>query len=338
MEGYKSSANSYEVDTIYIGGGTPSSLTPSQIKKLFGSIRNHFCISKEAEITVEVNPHSASKKILKALKQCKVNRLSIGLQSADDSELSSLSRLHTFEDFIDTYNTARKLKFSNISVDLMFGIPNQTISSLNNTLEKVIDLSPEHISLYGLKIENGTPFAEQKDSLNLPDEDTESIMYLSAIEKLNSAGYYQYEISNFAKEGYKCAHNLKYWNCEEYLGLGTAASSYFCGRRFTFINDIKRYCEVLLCDKQESLLSEYMEIPKNQIIGEYVMLRFRLNEGIILKDFASRFNNKNFEEMFGDKLKRFVDSGHVIKNENGYALTPEGFYISNYILSEILDF
>ncbi|MDP4153975.1 MAG: radical SAM family heme chaperone HemW, partial [Bacillota bacterium] len=302
------------------------------------NIRKNFNLAKNAEITVEANPFSAAKKTLKTLKRAGVNRLSIGVQSANESELKKLGRLHSFSDFEHTYKTARLLKFKNISVDIMYGIPDQTWESLCETLDKIIALAPEHISLYGLKIEEGTPFFEARDRLALPDEDTEADMYFAAAEKLEKAGYNQYEISNFAKNGYECKHNLKYWNCDEYLGLGTAASSYLNGRRFSFVKDIKLYNKVLLHESGENILSEYLEVPQNENIGEYVMLRFRLNDGISKEAFRLRFHNKNFDEMFYKKLEPFIKSGHVEITSDGYAFNRKGFYISNYILARILDF
>ena len=338
FEDYSGASDRYLVDTVYIGGGTPSLLKKKQLKRLFSALRKNFNISGDAEITCEVNPVSASKKMLKALKKQGVNRLSIGVQSADNGLLKTLGRLHTWEDAVSTVETARKLKFHNISVDCMYALPGQTKEIFFDTLEKIVSLGVEHLSLYSLKIEENTPFHKIKDTLVLPDEDCEIDMYFGAIDFLAKHGFHQYEISNFAKDSYECRHNLKYWNCEEYLGLGAAAASHYGNTRFTFVRDMKTYCDCVLSGTDEGLLCEEYDAPINECVGDYVMLKLRTNSGIDIKDFNMRFRGYDFEKLFGEKLAPFVEKALVVKSENGYRFNRKGFYVSNYILSTILDF
>lgn len=328
----------YEVDSIYLGGGTPSLLTKKQLTKLFSAIRSNFEVSPDAEITCELNPVTASKKTLKALKSVGVNRLSIGVQSANDELLQVLGRLHTYADAVSTVETAKKLKFSNISVDCMYALPGQSKEDFFDTLEKLVALDIDHLSLYALKIEKNTPFYEQKDTLSLPDEDCEADMYFGAADYLEAHGFHQYEISNFAKEGKKCRHNLKYWRCEEYLGLGAAAASYYGNFRFTLVRDADKYCSCLLGGDDDGLVIEEYDSPMSECVGDYVMLGLRLNDGIVITDFNRRFRGRDFETLFGKKLAPFVEKGLVEKDEKGYHLNRRGFYVSNYILSSILDF
>ena len=261
----------------------------------------------------------------------------MGLQSAENKELKALSRQHTRQDFEASYNLLRQAKFDNINIDVMFGIPFETPESLSRTLRYVVHLAPEHISLYCLKIEPGTPFFKIKDQLPLPDEDTQFEMYLNSIKYLERNGYFQYEISNFSRPGMQCKHNLKYWNCEEYLGLGVAAHSDFGGRRFGFISNMKEYINgVNDPTNQTKLTSEDEDIPSRQRLGEYVMLRLRLTDGISDSDYAKRFGN-SFSYDFGIKIKKYIKAGYIVKDRGRFRLSPEGMFISNYILSDILD-
>ena len=260
-----------------------------------------------------------------------INRLSIGLQSAHENELKALGRLHNFETFASCFVDARAAGFDNISVDVMSGIPHQTPESRRQTLEKVLALSPEHISSYDLIIEAGTPFARKRATLSLPDEEAARRMYLEGIAFLAEKGYTQYEISNFARAGYESRHNIKYWNCDEYLGFGVAAYSDFEGARFGNSRDIEAYIA-----GQD--ITEEKHIPSaEERINEYVMLRFRLCEGVKTSAFEERFG-VSFEELYGKKLLPFMQSGLVCQEEDRYFFSREGMLLSNTILSEILDF
>ncbi|MBQ7491837.1 MAG: radical SAM family heme chaperone HemW [Clostridia bacterium] len=338
MADYAGAAAEYDVDTVYIGGGTPTSLPIGRLLELIDGVFANFSVRRDAEITVEANPATVSTSELRRLRHAGVNRLSMGLQSADDAELSLLGRIHTFSDFTDSFRAARRAGFQNLNVDLMYGIPGQTPGSFRRSIEQVLALDPEHISLYGLKIEDGTPFAARRDSLPLPDEDSECAMYFSAIETLSEAGYPQYEISNFAKPGHKCLHNLRYWNCEEYLGFGPGAHSYFGGRRFAFRRNLEDY--IANMERPGSIadmLSENYEIPPSERLGEYVMLRLRLNEGIDTDVFAIRFG-VSFEKLFGKYLRLYEQHGFMEKVGRSWRFTPKGMFVSNTILSAMLDF
>lgn len=248
MEDYSKAAKNYSVDTIFIGGGTPTVLPAKYVCDLIDGIYRNFDVPKKAEFTMEANPATVSGATLAKYRRAGVNRLSIGLQSANQEELSALSRIHTREDFEASYLAARNAGFRNINVDIMYGIPLQTPDSFNRTLDYVTKLEPEHISMYGLKIEDGTPFAAARDTLILPDEDSEADMYFDGIRYLEAKGFRHYEISNFALPGYECRHNLKYWNCDEYLGLGCAAHSYFRNLRFSFKRDIPLFIDAMEAD------------------------------------------------------------------------------------------
>ncbi len=340
MDGYRKGCLDYSPDTVFIGGGTPTVLPPDELYRLIRGIRKSFDLTKNAEFTVEANPATLTLSQLKQLRRLGVNRLSIGLQSADERELRALGRIHTRRQFFESFKAAREAKFDNINIDVMFGIPYQTYDSLMKTLDYVTRLGPEHISLYDLKIEPGTPFYENRAALSdiCADEDTEYAMYTSAIELLASRGYEQYEISNFARPGYRCAHNLKYWNCEEYLGFGVSAHSYFNGNRFAFISDIMKYMPALEdMTSNIELTSESEHLERRERMGEYIMLRFRLCDGLDPSAFSARFG-ASFEAMYGAKLKKYINSGFIVRRGNAYAFTPAGMFVSNYILSDILEF
>lgn len=340
MESYKAVAKSYEPDTIFIGGGTPTSLPPEELFRLVRAIRKIFRVVKNAEFTIECNPATASYSTLARLHRMGVNRISFGLQSAHENELKALSRCHSRKDFAHSFRMARDARFDNINVDLMFGIPYQTPASLLHTLKYVTGMNPDHISLYDLKIEPNTQFGKNYDKIahTLPTEDETADMYLDAVDFLAGRGFAQYEISNFAKDGRMCAHNLKYWNCDEYLGFGVSAHSYFNKSRFSFTPDIKKYIEgVTVPSSRIRLTDECEEIEERERMGEYIMLRMRLSGGVDEREFSRRFGS-SFERLYGEKCRRFVEGGYMTANNGVYALTPRGMFVSNYILTEILDF
>jgi oxygen-independent coproporphyrinogen-3 oxidase len=259
----------------------------------------------------------------------------MGLQSAHDTELSALGRIHTFDDFKHTYFDAREAGFENINLDLMYGIPLQTEQSFAKTLDSVIALSPEHISAYALKIEPGTEFYRKKSELILPDEDSEYNMYKLADNKLASAGYEHYEISNYALSGRKSRHNLKYWSCDEYLGFGVAAHSFIQNVRYSNTSSIKKYISSISLHNNEYFSVEE-KLSKKDISEEYIMMRLRLSDGLSEKEFAQKFGFP-LDPKYTERMNPFIKSGHI-KNENGvYRFTADGMYVSNYILSEILD-
>ncbi len=329
IEGYKGS--DITLDTIFFGGGTPSLLTASEFSKIFDSVKKTFIIDSDVEFTLEANPKTLRRENLKEYISCGVNRLSIGLQSIHENETKILGRIHNFLDFLESYSLARDRGIKNINVDLMYGIPEQTIDSFSKTLDMVLSLDPEHISLYGLILEDGTPFWKMKDELRIPTEDTECDMYYLASKKLAENGYSHYEISNYAKSGKESRHNLKYWRCEEYIGVGVSAYSYFNGERFGNSSDVFEY----LSENREKY--NYREkIYRNDKMYEYVMLGLRLKEGISLSSYKSVFGVDFIDSKRKIKIDELISGGYMTSVGDRLSLTERGFYISNAILCELL--
>lgn len=319
-----------EFDTVYIGGGTPSILSLSSLERVVGTVKKHLKLTQGGEFTIEVNPCSVTGEKLYGYKALGINRLSMGVQSANDKELECLGRLHTKKQAEDAFFLARECGFDNISLDLMFGLPNQSMDNFKSSLDFVVSLSPEHISAYGLKIEKNTPFGRNIKSLVLPTEDEEYEMYQVLCQTLKKDGYEQYEISNFAKNGFRARHNVKYWLGEEYVGFGPSAHSYFNGVRYYYSSDIDRYINA-----EREKISE-AQLPPNEaeMMDEYVMLRLRLCDGVDEKEFENVFKKTFLSEY--SKITDFVKSGHVSWQNGRFAFTTDGFFVSNYILSSIL--
>ncbi len=318
------------VDSVYFGGGTPTLLPPGRLAGLLSAVASAFRLSPQAEVTAECNPATGSREAFALLRRAGFNRLSIGLQSADAAELRALGRLHTWPDFLRTWEQARAAGFDNLSADVMFGIPHQTGQSFARTLEQVCALRPQHLSCYALTVEPGTPYGRRGEAaLDLPDEERVRQMYLDAIAYLGAQGLAQYEISNFARPGYECRHNLKYWNAEEYLGFGPAAHSDFGGVRTANAADLPAYLA--------GSLPAARETPgREERMNEYVMLRMRLCAGLDTRAFAARFGTG--AGRFCAALERYAAGGFVRRTASGPAFTPEGMLVSNTILSEVLDF
>jgi oxygen-independent coproporphyrinogen-3 oxidase len=318
------------VDSIFFGGGTPSLLTEEEFYRIVQKINECFAVTDDVEFTLEANPKTLTEEKLSYFVNCGLNRLSIGLQSIHDNEQKMLGRIHNYDDFISIYNSARRLGISNINVDLMYGIPEQTLDSFNATLDSIIALSPEHISLYGLILEEGTPFFEAKESLSLPNEDVECDMYYLACERLADVNYSHYEISNYAKDGCTCKHNLKYWHDEEYIGVGLSAHSYFEGRRYGNTSDISKYLSgsYSVCDDGDI-------IDFQSAAYEYVMLALRLKEGFSLWDYQSRFG-VDFRLGREDTIAMLIKNELLLIDGDRLSLTEKGFYVSNNILTELL--
>ena len=317
----------YEITTIYIGGGTPSYLHEKSIEKIAKTIKKCFAVSKNAEFTIEANPGTLTCDKLSTYLKSGINRLSLGLQSTSNEELKMLGRIHTYESFKESYTLALETGFKNISLDIMYGLPGQSKETLLKTLNKVIALSPQHISTYCLKIEENTPFYKIKETLEIPSDETEYEMYLSICDTLKQNGYYQYEISNFAKEGFESRHNLKYWLSHEYVGFGPSAHSFVNGKRYFYENDLESYIKMPTCVEEQD-----DEIPENSR-EEYVMLRMRLASGIDLKEFYEKFG-LSFEEAYPN-IKSYYGE-YVVKENNRIHFTSKGFFVSNFILSRIL--
>lgn len=309
------------ISTIYIGGGTPSILSLEQIKFLFNNIYIKFNCSKVTEVTFEANPDSLSEDKLLLLHRLGVTRLSIGLQSFVDSELQILGRKHSVEEFLQCYKIARKIGFRNINFDLMYGIPSQNMSSWKRTLDKAISLSPEHISAYCLTIEPGTSFCQQNVFI---DDDLCADMYAYCIDFLPAKGYQQYEISNFAKRGYECNHNKKYWlNCE-YIGLGVAASSYINGKRWKNGNNIDEY----ICSNGKLQKTEEEVLVGKSKLAERIILGLRLLEGVKLTNIEKTIFQEPISVLIREKLVRL--------QENTLFLTRKGLFLSNYVFQQFI--
>ncbi len=330
IDGYKD--KNLSVNTVFFGGGTPSLLTPLEFEKICSHITKAFSVDSSAEFTIEANPKTLTKEKLKAYMSVGVNRLSMGVQSIHENELKILGRIHNCSDFVESYSLARDCGIENINLDLMYGIPEQTPESFEKTLDTVLALSPEHISLYGLILEEGTPFYDLKESLNIPEEDTECDMYYMAAEKLSSAGYSHYEISNYAKSGFECRHNLKYWHNESYVGVGASAYSYLDGMRFGNSSEIDEYLSPL---REKYIQKEPINDPDSEAY-DYVMLGLRLSEGISLSDYKSRFGYDFLTEERRKSIKKYSELGMVESCNDRLRLTERGFYISNRILTDLL--
>ena len=318
------------VNSIFLGGGTPSLLTPDEIRRIMAVLKDSFILEADLEFTAEANPGTLSSEKLDAFIECGVNRLSMGLQSIHQNELKILGRIHNFEDFVSSYKLAREKGIGNINLDLMYGIPEQTIDSFGETLDAALELAPNHISLYGLILEEGTPFYRMRDSLPLPSEDAECDMYYLAAERLREKGYIHYEISNYARDGYTSRHNLKYWRCEEYIGVGLSAYSYLDGMRFGNTDDPMVYLA------EKGIKYEGGElIDSSAMAYEYVMLHLRLAEGFSLSEYRLLFG-ADFTYGREEAIRRFTDLGYIRIDADRIALTERGFYVSNAIINDFI--
>lgn len=323
----------YIVTSIFFGGGTPSIFPGEWICQIMDAVRETFTLTADAEITIEANPGTVDEEKLNLYKEAGINRISFGCQSADNEELKRLGRIHTWEAFLDSYAMARTYGFDNINVDLMSGLPGQTVSSWEETLKKVIRLEPEHISAYSLIVEEGTPFYEMADKLNLPDEDAERTMYERTGEMLKKHGYEQYEISNYAKDGYACQHNIGYWTGRAYLGLGLGASSLFEEKRFSNTDDMTEYLEQ--SHQIETLRRDIMMLTKENQMEEYMILGLRMNQGVSEAEFEKRFKI-SIDTVYGEILNKYEQSGHLQRKQGRVSFTRKGISVSNPILAELL--
>lgn len=324
-------APNHQVDTIYFGGGTPSFFGAEGLATILTAIRRAFDVAADAEITFEANPDSVNDRDLRRLAAEGFNRASLGVQSDDDAMLQRLGRPHTFDQVLTAMKRLRKAGFRNVSIDLMYGLPEQTLAQWRSTLENCLSLNPEHISCYGLTVEKGTPLYTYQSAAGLPDDDTQADMYLAAVQLLKQRGYRQYEISNFAKRGRASRHNLKYWTGGEYLSFGPNATSDFAGKRYTLIRDVKGYIRGL--KEGGSVIAELTEIPVRERAGEYLMLRLRTVGGIQAEEYE-----KQFLLPFGPLeavLQRCADHGLATFAKERWRLTPEGMLVSNAIIRDL---
>ena len=323
-------AECHKADTVYFGGGTPSYLGAERLCRLLGSIRKLYKVDKHAEITLEANPDSATdRKTLKRLRKAGFNRLSLGVQSMDDALLQTIGRIHTRQQVQEAVAAARKAGFKNLSLDLIYGLPGQTMEGWEKTLSDAVGLHPEHLSCYGLKLEEGTPLYRRQGELTFPDEDMQADMYLYAVEFLKQCGYEQYEISNFAKPGFASRHNLKYWLMQEYAGFGPGAHSDFGNVRYGYARDLERYL------KGELVLQESETVDTDEREREYLMLRLRTVQGVDPREFEYRFRQR-FAPLAA-LLQQCAREGLAEQDEIGWHLTAKGFLVSNRIIGLLQD-
>lgn len=321
----------YEIVSVFIGGGTPSALKAEAIASIMRTLQEQFFFCEDAEVTIEANPGTVDLEKLTIYRNVGINRLSLGLQSTDAEELKLLGRIHSYEEFLKSYEWARKAGFSNINIDLMFAIPGQTGEAWRQHLYQVAELNPEHISAYSLIIEEGTPFAEQ--NLDLPDEDTEYQMYEDTAEILERYGYRQYEISNYAKQGYMCRHNAGYWQRREYLGFGLGASSLYGGMRFSNTHQMQEYLKE--SRNPDQIRQDVTVLSRNERIEEFMFLGLRMTEGISEKKFEENFDVR-LMDVYGDILQKYEETGFMEHIETKWRLTRKGIHVSNHILADFL--
>lgn len=323
------------VKTVFIGGGTPSLVPPEHITNLLDNAHESFDIQNEAEISIESNPGTLDSHKLEAYLKAGVNRISIGLQAWQDSLLRTLGRIHSSRQFAENFLEARRAGFKNINVDLIFGLPGQTPGQWEETLDRVIELSPQHISCYDLKIEEGTEFdrLQKQGLLPEPDDGLDREMYYAAIEKLAQAGFEHYEISNFARPGYRCRHNLIYWEAQEYVGLGAGAHSYLDGQRYANITDIRQYAWKQ--ERKESTVEDRYIIEPGEAMSEYMILKLRLIEGISGSDFRRRFNCE-LRDVYGEQLEKLEKKGLLQQEPDGIKLTAKGLDFANQVFIEFI--
>lgn len=319
------------VDTIYFGGGTPTILEPEQLIRVLDAVRRRFSVDENCEITTECNPATMGYDGFAALKRAGFNRISVGVQSADDEQLKVLGRIHNFGDAKKCIADAKRAGFENVSLDLMFGIPNQDLESWAKTLKSAIKLNPQHISCYALKIEEGTPFASM--DLNVADDERSREMYEKCVEILQQSGYSRYEISNFARSGIESRHNQKYWKCEDFVGFGAGAYSCYMGERYSNIYDVKIYIECAL--KGECSAADRIVLDKEDMMSEFVFLGLRMDAGISGAEFAARFSVDIFD-VFGDEMDKNLKRGTIIQSGDRLKIPPDFIYVSNAILSDFV--
>ena len=318
------------VNTVFFGGGTPSLLSPDELSRILSSVRSTFALAPDAEITMEMNPGTLTQDSVSAYASLGVNRASIGCQSFNENELKILGRIHNSAEIYDAAEIVKMAGISNFSLDLMYGIPEQTAASFEHSLRSALALSPSHLSVYGLIREEGTPFYEHRSSLALPSEDEESDMYALASRLLGEHGFSHYEISNYARPGFESRHNLKYWRDEEYIGFGLAAYSYYGKKRYGNTSHMDEYLS------DDYVKYRYVEdITDADAEFEYAMMHLRLSEGFSLSDYRARFG-RDFQDGRKEAIDRYAGLGYLTLKDDRLSLTERGFYISNTILSELL--
>lgn len=327
-------AINYKIKSIFIGGGTPSYLETKEIDKLLKTI-SKLDLEEGMEFTMECNPGALEEEKLKTMIEGGVNRISMGLQAVQNSLLKDIGRIHTFKEFTENFNLARKVGFKNINVDLMFGLPNQSFDEWKESLETIASLNPEHISAYSLIVEEGTAFYKlwEKNKLILPSEEDERRMYSETKEILKAKGYHQYEISNYSKEGYECYHNKVYWKSMNYLGLGSASTSFIDGKRIKNIENVKAYIDGIMDDK--SIVLEENENSKEDNIEEFIFMGLRMIEGISKEEFKKRFGLDVYE-IYSKEIKKNIENGLLLDVDDRLKLSEKGIEFSNLVMSDFI--
>lgn len=331
----KDEFSGYYIKTIFIGGGTPTILNSRMLFLLLEAINNNFNIDTNTEFTIESNPGTLDNEKINVLRDMLVNRISMGLQSCDDKMLKKIGRIHTYEQFEDNYYKIRDAGIKNINVDLMFGLPDQTLQDWLFTLKKVTNLNPEHISSYGLIIEKGTPFFDlyKSKKLILPTDEAERNMYYKTIEFLKEKDYNHYEISNFSKNEYECKHNIVYWQLEPYIGLGLGAHSYFNSQRYCNTSDLSKYIKDI--SEEHVIKNEIQLIDKKASMEEFMFLGLRMIEGISKTNFKNKYGSNVFD-IYGSTINQLIGDNLLIDNDDKINLTKKGIDLSNYVFSEFL--
>lgn len=332
--------------SVFIGGGTPTCLSPSMLMRIVQAVARH--TARDTEFTIEANPGTISDSHIQVFKEAGINRISLGLQSAQDSELKMLGRIHTYDEARISYNKLREAGFDNINIDIMSGIPGQTLESYKDTLYKVVSMEPGHISAYSLIVEPGTVFynMQEQGKLDIADEDTDRLMYYITEEILKEYGYNRYEISNYSKPGKDCIHNIAYWTGRDYLGTGLGASSYIGGSRFKGMDNYSKYIQIFgnhlnKMDMEgcieENISSSYEKLSLKAKMEEFMFLGLRMCKGVSRKEFKERFNI-NIDKVYGGVINRFLKNGLLAEDTDSgnIYLTGRGIDISNYVLSDFI--
>lgn len=323
----------HSVITVFIGGGTPSLLSAEQIDAILRQVRESCHLDAAAEITIEMNPGTVTEKKLRGYKAAGVNRISIGLQSADDDELARIGRIHNYDAFLKTYDLARKTGFRNINIDLMSALPGQNLHSYRKTLEAAVGLDPEHISAYSLILEEGTPLYERQKEFSFPTEEEELEMYLFTRSYLKEHGYRRYEISNYAKEGYECRHNKVYWQRGDYAGFGLGASSMVENVRWSNPDDFAEYAGFVRGQDKKAPVRQSLSVQEQ--MEEFMFLGLRMTNGVNKNDFYREFG-RTVEEIYGETLERLRRQELLYYDADGIRLTEKGLDVSNYAMAQFL--
>lgn len=326
--------NNLEINTIFIGGGTPSVLEADELECLLKEVAK-LNMAKDVEYSMECNPGNLTEEKLEVMKKYGVNRISMGLQAKQDNLLKGLGRIHNYKTFKENFLLAKKVGFNNINVDLMFGLPNQRLNEWEETLREIISLEPAHISAYSLIIEEGTAFYNlyENDKLKLPTEEEERKMYHLAKKILEENGFNQYEISNYAKEGKECRHNLAYWNMDNWIGVGSAAASYINGKRIKNISSVEEYINSI--NEKGEAVEEIINNSKNDNMEEFMFMGLRKINGIDENEFKKRFS-MNINDVYGEILNKYIDEGLLIRESGRIFLSEKGIEISNIIMADFL--